>query len=228
MMTFSEAKTQIYAAVASKVFDEDDENINKINQLVTCCILYEFLSSMISSDESIESTLMTTAASYADQYISITKNFQKKYVAYSLMRVVIRSWGYPAFINITESQAKQIITYYHDKTEIVDFSSSSYSQYMYNIGSLTKSQNDRMRKIHFAIMVPIVKYFLDQNQDLSVSDVAIYSIDSVSTNPGKEIIFRIEGVSTAKLIYAIKNKIGIWSYLHSVSQYLEYVKITVK
>lgn len=226
MMTFNSSKMAIHLVAKQGLYNNDD-GLAQTNYLITCCILYELISSLVKNNPGYDGQISNLASRYLSSYISIVEGLKKKYVSYSVRRSTIRKWGYPKFYDLTENQAEQIISLYHDKTEMEQFSLVRYSQQMYNVENISNTYDERLKKVHYKIMIPIVSYCMDK-YGIKTKDVEVYSIDGVESNPGKEIVFKINGIPVSKLISDIMNRSGIQKYIYSAIQYGDYVKIIIK
>lgn len=224
-MTFNNSKMQIHLVAKQGTYD-DKNNLADTNYLITCCLLYETIASIIRADSSYDGLVSLLAKKYLKSYISIVEGLKQKYVSYSVMMSYIKDWEYPKFYEISEEQANKIISLYHDKTEIEQFSVNTYSYKMYNIEKLSDIQNERLRNIHYKIMVPIMQYCIDE-YGANTHDIEVFSINDVETNPGKVILFKVNNVQNAGLTNDIKNKIGVNKYIYSVNQYGEYIKLII-
>lgn len=227
MMTFNNMKIQINMAARAGDYD-DTLGLAQVNKTIVCCLLYALITSLISSDRSYEGQVRSVASQYLKTYIGIVEGMRTKYVSYSVMRAYLKNAGYPDFNNMAEDQVQHIIDLYHDKTSVKLYSKHEFSPRMYNLEDIGAQQYDRLREIHYNIMVPIFQYYIE-GYGTKPSDIEIYSVDGVSTNPGKEIIFRIADIDPSRIIVDIRDVIGVGDYIYSEEQYYDdYVKLVIK
>lgn len=226
-MTFNNMKIQINMAARAGTYD-DSLGLANVNKTIVCCLLYALISFMVSNDKTYAGQVRSIAAQYLDTYIGIVESMRTKYVSYSAMRTYLRNLKYPEFTTMSKDQVQKIIDLYYNKTEIKPYSKNEFSHRMYNLADISQQGYDRLRKIHYYVMVPIFQYYIE-NAGAQPSDIEIYSVDNVDTNPGKEIIFRIADISPARIIVDIRDTIGVSDYIYSEEQYYDdYVKIIVK
>jgi len=224
-MTFKSLKTSIFNALLQTEFTNTlgDAETNKI---IAGCLIYNTIQNIIKADSSYEGRVNDIALSYAKTYKTVVEDLKNKYISYSIMKKKTDDYKLSSFIEISSTQIKEIYDLYLDKTLIEKFSIYSYSQKMYNINNANKEQDERLREIHFKIMVPIIKYYID-NYGLSTRDLNILSCNYIENNPGKVIIFKINGINNSKLIYDLKSSIGISKYIYDIELYYNYIKITI-
>ena len=98
---------------------------------------------------------------------------------------------------------------------------------MYNISRLPYFDDLRLMKIHYTVMVPIINYYFT-NFNKKSSDIEIYAINFVSSNIGKEIVFRIDGITSAQLISDIMNNCGVGKYIYKADTYYNYVDLIIE
>jgi len=145
------------------------------------------------------------------------------------MKTYIDKLNISSFLGYSRDNISDIQSMYEDTTEIVPFSSQYFSQYMYKVSNISTTLYERLSNIHKLIMVPILRYYID-NYGAVDSDMDVYSADSAYTdNPGKEIIFSINNINAGTIASDIAaNKQGIKRYIYKTMLYDEYIKITIK
>lgn len=166
-------------------------NIGKANladpedRIIYGCLLYRSVHKLISSG-SIE---MIDADSLIESiYKKVLLEFntmQQSYVFYHVMKSRIKYLNKSSFSAITEKNIEFLLDGFNTK-RIEPFSTTQFSQYMYNISNLTLKEHNRLSQIHFNIMVPIAKYYME-NYNVSSRDIVIYNVLEVPNNPGKII-----------------------------------------
>lgn len=222
-MTSSSLQKSIYRATASYSFSDN------YDRLIISCVLYTFLSSIIANDSSYASSAMSTAQSYISTYVSKLNVIKTTKISYSVMKTYIDKLNISSFLGYSRDNISDIQSMYEDTTEIVPFSSQYFSQYMYKVSNISTTLYERLSNIHKLIMVPILRYYID-NYGAVDSDMDVYSADSAYTdNPGKEIIFSINNINAGTIASDIAaNKQGIKRYIYKTMLYDEYIKITIK
>jgi hypothetical protein len=222
-MRLSNLQKNVYD-VTRKVEFEDE-----IDRMIVSCILFFFIKSIISSSNANSSTSKELAEAYLTTFKSKLEEMKEKYVSYNIMRKKISNFGKESFLSFSYREINEIEKLYEEKTEIKKFSTNHFSQFMYKTSNLNFSQNNRLSNIHFLIMSPIIKFYVNKEKDLSVEDLNIYSIYHIVDNPGKSIIFGINGISSSKILSDLKRKIiGIEEYLYKINLFDEYIEIFIK
>lgn len=226
-MNFKSMRQSIFSVLSQTSFTKNEKQNPDINKIITGCVLYKTINNIIRNDNSYDGKVKELASSYIGTFKSKIESLNGKYVSYTIMKKKIEDYKLPSFLSITETQINEIYQLYNNKTEIIKFNTTTYSALMYNITSITYEQDERLRNIHYNIMIPIIQYYID-NHGAIASDMNIISCNSIDNNPGKIIIFNINNISNSQLIYELNYLIGVKKYLYNVSLYENYVSITIK
>lgn len=225
-MNFNNLKGQINSWLKTVKFDNSENNATT-NSIITGCLLYELISSALSSNTAYENNVSTLLNNYGKQLKSSAENMQSTYISYDEIQNNLTLWGYTSFSQLSLGNIEKILALTKDKSTIEAFSTEWFSPRMYKVKYLGGIKYERLAKIHRLIMTPIAKYAAE-NYGSKQKDVSIISANSVSNNPGKEIEFRIKDVDNALLLYDINNSIGIMKYLNYAEISGKNIKISVK
>ena len=225
-MNFNNLKGQINSWLKTVKFDNSENNATT-NSIITGCLLYELISSALSSNTAYENNVSTLLNNYGKQLKSSAENMQSTYISYDEIQNNLTLWGYTSFSQLNLGNIEKILALTKNKSTIEAFSTEWFSPRMYKAEYLGNVKCERLAKIHRLIMTPIAKYAAE-NYGSKQKDVSIISANSVSNNPGKEIEFRIKDVDNALLLYDINNSIGIMKYLNYAEISGKNIKISVK
>ena len=225
-MNFNNLKGQINSWLKTVKFDNSENNATT-NSIITGCLLYELISSALSSNTAYENNVSTLLNNYGKQLKSSAENMQSTYISYDEIQSNLTLWGYTSFSQLSLGNIEKILALTKNKSTIEAFSTEWFSPRMYRVEYLGNVKCERLSKIHRLIMTPIAKYAAE-NYGSKQKDVSIISANSVSNNPGKEIEFRIKDVDNALLLYDINNSIGIMKYLNYAEISGKNIKISVK
>ena len=225
-MNFNNLKGQINSWLKTVKFDNSENNA-VTNSIITGCLLYELISSALSSNTAYENNVSTLLNNYGKQLKSSAENMQSTYISYDEIQNNLTLWGYTSFSQLSLGNIEKILALTKDKSTIEAFNTEWFSPRMYRVGYLGNIKCERLAKIHRLIMTPIAKYAAE-NYGSKQKDVSIISANGVSNNPGKEIEFRIKDVDNALLLYDINNSIGIAKYLNYAEISGKNIKISVK
>ena len=225
-MNFNNLKGQINSWLKTVKFDNSENNA-VTNSIITGCLLYELISSALSSNTAYENNVSTLLNNYGKQLKSSAENMQSTYISYDEIQNNLTLWGYTSFSQLSLGNIEKILALTKNKSTIEAFSTEWFSPRMYRVEYLGNVKCERLSKIHRLIMTPIVKYAAE-NYGSKQKDVSIISANGVNNNPGKEIEFRIKDVDNALLLYDINNSIGIMKYLNYAEISGKNIKISVK
>lgn len=225
-MNFNNLKGQINSWLKTVKFDNSENNATT-NSIITGCLLYELISSALSSNTAYENNVSTLLNNYGKQLKSSAENMQSTYISYDEIQNNLTLWGYTSFSQLNLGNIEKILALTKDKSTIENFSTEWFSPKMYRAEYLGNIKCERLAKIHKLIMTPIAKYAAE-NYGSKQKDVSIISANGVYNNPGKEIEFRIKDVDNALLLYDINNSIGIAKYLNYTEIDGKNIKISVK
>jgi hypothetical protein len=219
-MNISNVKKGVYEGLITTNFPSNAD------RLIVSCLLYDYTKKILENEDKNKNNVKRLVASYAEIYKDQLGVFKEKFVSYIIMVRTIESFRKETFLEFTESEIYQIIDYYKNRTELVKFSITSFSQYMYKIINLKYDQYQRLSNIHFNIMVPIIKFYMDNN-GLSAQDLEIFDAEVYKDNPGKEILFGVKGINPTRVVSDIKTNNILIDY-YKVETYDSYVKIINK
>lgn len=219
-MKISNIKRIAYENMLNQEFD------SYIDRIISTCLLYDYLYSLVSSDNSYESKVKQVAKSYSKLYKGTVAKLKSTYISYVIMKKKIISFGKDSFLELSVDQIQTIVDLYKDKTKIVSFSIGTFSQYMYKISKMDYVFFQRLSKIHKDVMSPIMKHYIDSNS-LKETDLEVYDAEVNPDAPGKIILFTINGVPSSRVASDISSR-RIYIDYKSISVQGNYVKITTK
>lgn len=200
-MTFNSLRQTVYSAINKQTFSKEDDETRTLQKIIAGALLYSTLESLLNSNSSYSGKISELASNYALTYKNIVEGLPNKYVSYKELIKKTKEYGISSFIQITKKQINELTEIYKNKQEIECFSPISYSPFMYGIYSATEVENNRMRKLHFAVFAPIAKYYKTQN-NINYSSMTFENY--LSSNPGKCVNISINGISSIKLYADIK------------------------
>lgn len=215
-MTSKSLKQAVYRGLINITFSENNDEKELIHRLIISAIVYNVLSLMLENDPGLSRDITSLASKYGESYKPIIDSMPDKYVVYKVLYNTVKSYNISSFIKMNDSQINEINKLFQNKTETKLFDINSFSQYMYKVPYTTFWQLERLRKIHYQIMVPIAEYYLNKNSILP-SSIIIYNAEKVKDNPGKEISFIINGINPSSVVRDIKqDKQLIKKYIYDV------------
>ena len=216
----------ILKAVNNGVLKNPSEKLN--DTILTGIITYKYVAKMASIDRDVMSMITGVAEKYAGVFKETVAEMKNTYVSYMVIMSKLDKYGLSSLLDVTDSIIDEIYKLYLDKTLIKPFSVSLYSPNIYSISDLTWEQNERLRNIHYSIMVPIAQYYMNNN-NLSETDMKIYSGLVFSDIPGKGILFSINGISLPRIMNDLKKpSIGVWDKLYKASTYENMILLIIR
>lgn len=224
-MTFKSLK-QITSQSINKTQFSKDENANYINKILTGCILLKTLQNIISISATYQDDIKSKADEYVNTYKNIAETLDGKFVSYKKIKETITKYNLSSFMEITEKQVNEIYKLYENKAEIKEFSVYYFSQYMYQRFGGNNAEVSRLSRVHFKIIVPIIKYYMT-NFNIKPKDV---SLEDVGKNFGVEIKLSISSIRNNQLYADImRNLMNVKNYLYEVSLTHDgFVKLFIK
>ena len=214
MMTFNSLKQTVFAALQKQSFTATDSETKTIHSIIAGALLFTTLEKLLNSDISYSSKVSSLADNYAATYKNIVESLNGKYLSYKTLYSTCKKYKLTSFLKINKTQINELNDIYKNKQELLTVSISSYSPYMYSILTLTDYQNNRLRSIHYNVVVPIIKHY-KTSYNIKLTDVNIDN--GIDTNPGKIIKINISSISNSKLYSDITNDIfNIGKYIYSV------------
>jgi hypothetical protein len=220
-MTINNIKKGVYNSLLS-VNLEDNTDI-----LILSCLLYDYVSRVISTEQSLQSNVKKVVETYLPGFIKKLTEYKEGFVAYTTIKEYIENLRKNSFLEFTLLNINSVVKLFQDKTQIKDFSTSYYSQYMYRILNISQYHNSNLNRFHFSIMVPIIKYYIDGYKAVP-SDMEVFNAIGVEDNPGKEILFKIKNIESSKVLNDIRSsRIPLSSPkdFFSISLYKNYIRI---
>jgi len=218
-MRISELKQGVHEGL---MFVEFDDNIDK---LIVSCTMYSFIKNLLS----IKSEGENNSKEIVKSYTSIIKNnfiiYKNSAIAYNIIRRTIENYNKNSFLEFSSKEILAITTLYQNKTKIVPFSTTSFSQYMYKVATINHINYIKLSKVHFDIMIPIIKYY-QLNNGIHSMDLEIFDAELYAPAPGKEILFNIKGINPGRIVSDINaNRIPIKDKIYLVKTKNPYVRI---
>jgi hypothetical protein len=216
-MKTNDLKRGVYETLLLEPFDDN------IDRLIVSCVLYTHLEKVISLENKNQNTTKQLAQSYSQIFISNFLEYKSVAVGYNLIRQTIIGYRKNSFLDFLSSQIEEVKKLYENKTRIVPFSISKFSQYMYKVGKISHPNYIRLADIHQDIMIPIAKFYINSYK-IDPSDLEILTAEDYAPTPGRVIIFKIKDITTAKIVNDIKTRKIPVNY-YNVETFGEYVKI---
>jgi hypothetical protein len=218
-MRITNLKRGIYDALVNTTFDSNQD------KLIISCLLFDFIKGIIASENDTENNIKDTVRSYIENYRNILSEFKKKFVSYTIMVRRVDEYNKTTFLEFSDKEINEIVALYRDKTQLIPFSISNFSQYMYKILKMDYSRYAKLSENHFKVMTPIIKYYMDTLGMLE-SDLEIFTAEIFPNNPGKGILFNVKRIIPSKVINDIKQKRIIIDY-YSIEVFRNYIKLVL-
>ena len=213
-------------AVNNAILKNQGESVGE--NILIGCVVYKQCAKAMTLDNDMMTSMGKLADSYVSTFKNIIHNMKNVYVSYSVIMTKISQKGLKSFLNIDERFLNEIYSLYLNKTMIKPFSLSMYSPNIYSIDDLSWEQNERLRNIHYNVMVPLAKYYINKN-GIREDNIHIYSALVLSDIPGKGILFNIDGISLPTILTDLKRpSIGVWDYIYKAQTYEDMVLIILK
>lgn len=213
-MTFNGLKQITYQSIIQQKFSTTDEQKLHVNQILTGVLLFKTLQNLMNSSNKYQDDIKPTAFQYATTFKNIAESLEKKYVSYKQIYNKILSYKILSFLSISINQINEIFSLYQDKTELIDFSLNNFSTRMYNLGNINEIAYNRLSRIHYKIMVPIVEYYMTYH-NISLEDV---TVEDVGNTPAHQIKISIAGINSNQIYSDIKrNTMDIQKYIGSAN-----------
>lgn len=216
-MTFESLKQTCAYKVSGKTFNSGDALSDRTNRILTLVLLISIIQKHIKGNSKMESHVDSLANEYIELYKPIVESLEEKYITYKSIKRLVEKYNLNSLMRLTENQYQELLNLYENKQEKVVFNPYRFSQFMYKVESLNYAEEDKLRKTHFNIICPIVKYYISyasiKNEDVDVEAAE-------GSFPGKEIKLAITNVNYNKIISDINlRKIGedINKQIYSVS-----------
>ena len=213
-MNFNSMKQVVKNTIDTLTFSTTDSNEKLVNKILTGVLLENALENITAVDSSKFNNTSSLASSYATTYKNIVESLKGKYVSYKSIYLKIISYNIDDFILITKHQLNEILNLYRNKTQLVGFDNISFSQYMYGVLKASEKDVNRLRNIHYKVIVPLINYC--QNKYFILFSAV--SLEDVGNIVGTEITIGIDGVASNKIYNDICNDyMNISKYLYSSS-----------
>jgi hypothetical protein len=220
-MKINEIKKGIYNAFITQSLED------KTDELIISCLLFDYIKKVISNENNLENNIKTLAETYIPNFKRNLAVFKESFISYDQMRQTIQGYNKNIFLEFTSTDIEKIIKLYKDRTLILPFSTNYFSQYMYRVSNISDYHYKRLSSIHLNIMVPIAKFYIDNFKAVD-RDLEILSALGNPNNPGKEILFSIKNIDSARVVNDIStSRIPLKETrdFYSIRVYKEYVKI---
>jgi hypothetical protein len=220
-MKISEIKKGVYNAFLTQPLED------KVDELIISCLMYDYIKKIIANENNLENNLKTLAETYLPNFKRNLAAFKESFISYDQMRQTISGYRKNSFLEFTATDIEKIIKLYQDRTQILPFSVNYFSQYMYKIINISDYHYKRLSNIHLKVMIPIIKFYVD-NFKSTDRDLEVLSALGNPNNPGKEILFSIKNIDSARVVNDIStSRIPLKETrdFYNIRVYKEYVKI---
>lgn len=230
-MTFDSLKRSIYSAILQTEFNTNDfsnEEINS-NKILVGCVSYKILNSIMNSNKQQDGQSRNISLSYVSNYKNIVENMKNKYVSYRLIVDYINDQNIKSFLNIKEFELNHIYELYCNKTEISVFNCLTFSQTMYNVSGLSDYQISILNKVHYNVIVPIIRYYKENYNILDKNVAVLTKYTSEETpNPQNSILLKIQDIESSKILLGINSGIfGINNLILKASIINNFIEIQI-
>jgi len=216
-MRINDLKKTVYEVFLTKSFDDN------IDRLIVSCITYIHIEKIIGLENNNQNSSKQLVEKYSSIFIADFTGYKKNAVAYNIIRETINDFRKSSFLEFSVSQIEKVKKLYDNKTKIIPFSVSKFSQYMYKVAYISHKNYKKLAKIHSEIMIPIIKFYMN-NYSTNESDLDILTAEDYSPIPGKVIIFKIKDFTSSRIVNdIITGQIPI--NIYSVESAKEYVKL---
>jgi len=216
-MKINDLKRGVHDALLTQTFDD------YIDHLIVSCILYSHLEKILAQENKNQNNSRQLAESYSQIFISNFIEYKSSAVAYNVIRATIQGYRKTSFLDFSSFQIEEIRKLYDNKTSIVPFSISKFSQYMYKIAYIKHNDYNNLARIHSEVMIPIARFYMNEF-NLDSEDLEILTAEDYTLAPGKVIIFSIKNIAPARVLNDIKTRKIPINY-HSIEMLNTYIKL---
>lgn len=207
-MTFISLKSSINSKIVNETFNDEAD----INKTILGTIIFKTIFSLLNINKDYLSNVNQLVSQYCNIFKPVVETLKKQYISFRQIKNYILLNNVNSFMSITRGQIDDIYNLYLNKQKKETFNLSWYSQYMYNTADLTDSQNEVLSKVHKKVLVPLVEYYIE-NQNISLESVSCEIVDG--SYPGKLIDVSINGVNINKMAADIQRDLmNIKKYLN--------------
>lgn len=222
-------KMSVNAALNSVSFKEEEKDGGYVNKMLTGVLLFKYVGSILDADPSQINNTSDLVLQYLTTFKSTAESLKEHFISYMYIKKYLKSKNFESFSRMEDSDIIICYTYYMNKTEKMSFSVSIYDPSMYFVMNLNRSQDLRLSKIHEKIMCKIISHCMNK-YGLNETDMIIYDSLIVNDNPGKKILFEVQGIKNSTLIYDIfqKDILNIKQYIYNMQISDGHILITIK
>lgn len=214
-MKFNTLKDNVYRALEKQKFNGSDTVI-KINKIIVGVVLFSTVDRIVELNSNYKNSSSELVDSYIETIKGTVVGLNERYTTYKEIKNYIERKNISNFFNIKRTEISDILTLYNSRKNIPEFSTFSYTALMYGIDRIFDHQNERLRKIHYNIICPIIKFYMNC-ENITEGDVTISDV-SADNNPGKEIKLAISGIQNGRIINDINSKkINISDFIYSLN-----------
>ena len=174
------------------------------------------------------STMSRSIESIVDSVWQELLDKKLNYASYNVLKRYVQSLNKNNLLVMTTREMEDV----HNKFLLTDlnkpFSTKVFDTEMYKITNIPYHYQQRLSTIHYTIMCPIIQYYHDRF-GIPITNMTIYSVDEVPTNPGKVIYFAIGEVTSGTIVNDLKNRLfGVEKYIYSYQLKGDLVKLIIK
>jgi hypothetical protein len=194
----------VKTAIMAK-FNKYREEFSEVELLATEILFYKYILSLMSSDVSNRNNANALIDSYIGTYKNKFIELKQTYTSYLEIILFLKKIEGTNILSIKESEIDEVYKIYKNSKLIQQFNIHSFDETVYSVDSLDGESFIYLKKIHFKVMVPIIKYYM-KVYGVDQTAMKIISASEADGNVGKKIIFCIDGIPSTKVFADIIGK----------------------
>ena len=187
----------IKTAIMAK-FSAYREEFSEIELLATEILFYKYIVYLTSTDDANRNNTNALIDSYVASYKNKFIELKQNYTSYLEIILFLKKINGTNLLSVKESEIDEVYKIYKESRLIEKFNIHSFNETVYNVNQVDNDAYVYLRKIHYNVMVPIIKYYM-KVYNLDQSAMKIISATEASGNPGKKVIFYIDGIPSTRV-----------------------------
>ena len=187
----------IKTAIMAK-FSAYREEFSEIELLATEILFYKYIVYLTSTDDANRNNTNALIDSYVASYKNKFIELKQNYTSYLEIILFLKKINGTNLLSVKESEIDEVYKIYKESRLIEKFNIHSFNETVYNVNQVDNGAYAYLRKIHYNVMVPIIKYYM-KVYNLDQSAMKIISATEASGNPGKKVIFYIDGIPSTRV-----------------------------